>query len=287
MKQCPTCNQTYADTQMFCLDDGSELIERVTPQSVMPPTVAGPYYQAPPQYGRATPPVRSTWLAVISVVIGGIACSLLIYVAAQTLLSPHVFRREFVSLATLGTSGVALGLGVPLTALSVLAGVIALALSLIKPQRFGGRVLAIVGPVACVIACALALGLFTFRRLQGPPSYGQLTYYAPTSNSNSSTRTTTSNSNSNSSPRTTTTSSSMTDEEKYRLFYAATKTEDKFLQAQAARKIGVIDGSGKPTSSYGTFVSNAMSWATNDVAFIRSVDSPTKARAYVNAHMDY
>lgn len=275
MKQCPTCNQTYTDTQMFCAADGSKLIEQVAPQLATPSPAAEAYYQSPPQFVRATQPAKSSWLAVISVVLGSIACALLIYFSAQALLSPFAFRREFVSLATLGFSGIALGLGVPLTVLSVLTGVTALVLSFVKRERFGGRVPAIVGPVICVLACVLALGLFTFRRLQGPIRFWPIETDSPGSNSNSSPRTVLPS------------SSSMTNEEKYRLFWAATKTDDKFLQVEAAKKIGVIDGSGRPTPSYQEFVRNATSWAVNDVAFIRSVDTPSKARTYVNAHMDY
>jgi hypothetical protein len=206
MKQCPACNQTYAETQMFCAADGNRLIDRAAAQPAPPPPVAGLYYPAPPQFVRATTPGKSSWLAVISIVLGSIACGLLMYFAAQTLLSPYQFRREFVSLATLGFSGVALGLGVPLTVLSVLTGVTALALSFIKRERFGGRVPAIVGPVICVLACFLALGLFTFRRLQGPTRFAPIETYSPGSNYNSSPKTVLPS------------SSSMTDAEKYRLF---------------------------------------------------------------------
>lgn len=285
MKRCPTCNQTYDDIQAFCAADGTQLIEQPSqPTPPAPTIVSAPLnqpYSAPQQFTSApTPPRKSKALALASLILGCIASTLMIYLAAQTLLSPYRFRARYVSMWTLGFSGIALTLGLLLTCLAVIVGIVALILSFTNKQRFGGRLAAVIGPVVCVLASALGIGLFTYRRIQGPPTYYS-TYptYSPSYSTNS-------NSNSNSSPRSYS-PASMTDEEKYRLFYAATKTEDKFLQSEAAKKIGIIDADGKPTPSYQTFLKNATSWAMNDTTFIKSIDTPAKARTYVNAHMDY
>ena len=287
MKTCPTCNQTYGDAQAFCAADGTRLIDQpASPPTPPAPTIVSaplnqPSYSAPAQFMSAPPPRKKKFLALLSLILGCFACALMVYVAAQTLLFPYRFRARYISMWTLGFSGIALTLGVLLACLAVIAGIVALILSFTNKERFGGRLAAVIGPVVCVLATALGMGLFTYRRIQGPPTYYSPNTYSPSYSTNS-------NSNSNSTPRTySPTSTSMTDEEKYRLFYAATKTEDKFLQSEAAKKIGIIDAEGRPTSSYQTFVKNATSWAMNDVAFIRSVDTPAKARAYVNSHMDY
>lgn len=263
---------------MFCAVDGTKLIDEAG-SSVPANPFGQPQYPGAPQFVASTPPTKNRWLAVISVVLGSFACALLLYLAAQMMLRPYTFRARYISIWTLGFDGLALTLGVLLTVIAVLSGIAALVLSFMKRDRFGGRIPAVIGPVISILACALALGLFAFRRVQGPP-----TYYSPPSMDSPSSEAN-SNSNSNSAPRSS--STNMTDEEKYRLFYAATKTEDKFLQSEAAKKIGIIDSSGRPTTEYKSFVANATSWAINDVAFIRSVDTPAKARAYVNAHMDY
>ena len=282
MKYCPTCNQTYGESQAFCAADGTKLMDQSAPLPPPPaPTMVSaplnqPSYSAPPPYTPSSAtPRKKKFLALLSLILGCFACAFMIYVAAQTLLFPYRFRARDVSMWTLGFSGIAMTLGVLLTCVATIAGIVALILSFTNKERWGGRLAAFIGPLISILATALALGLFTYRRIQGPPTYYTID---PTVSPSY-------NSNSNSSPRPT--SSDMTDEEKYRLFYAATKTEDKFLQSEAAKKIGIIDASGQPTASYKTFVTNATSWAMNDVDFIRTVDTPAKARAYVNSHMDY
>lgn len=248
------------------------------PQNVSPPLPVAHQFPPPNQFRQ---PAKRKTVGLTALILACVAIPLLLYPASQMVLRPLAFRREAVSMWTLGFGGVAMTLGILMTCLSVLAGLAALVLSFVNKERWGGRLPALIGPLLCVLVCALTLGLFTYRRIQGPPRYDSPDSYSPSSPSD----TTNSDSNSNSNSRTS--SGDMTEEEKYRLFYAATKTEDKFLQSEAAKKIGIIDESGQPTSSYQTFVKNAMSWAMGDVAFIRSVDTPEKARTYVNAHMDY
>ena len=89
MKQCPTCNRTYSDdTQSYCLEDGSLLIQAFDPQATqriptpratdLPPTQPSPgfYYPSPHQ------PARSHWpiyfiIALVVVAVGGGATALL------------------------------------------------------------------------------------------------------------------------------------------------------------------------------------------------------------------
>jgi hypothetical protein len=76
----------------------------------------------------------------------------------------------------------------------------------------------------------------------------------------------------------------MTEDEKYRIFYAAGKTNDRALQTEIAKLIGIIDSGGQPTSYYQSFISGSYAWALRDRSFPPTVDTEEKARAYVMAH---
>jgi len=98
------------------------------------------------------------------------------------------------------------------------------------------------------------------------------------SNSNSNTNTN-DNSNSNSSSS----SSSMSDDDKHKLFQAAGITKDNDLILKVIRKLGFGNGTG---SDYSDFVKGHFAWAMKNIEFIQSVNTPDKARAYVDAHID-
>jgi hypothetical protein len=87
-----------------------------------------------------------------------------------------------------------------------------------------------------------------------------------------------SNSNSGSSD-----SSSMSDDDKHKLYQAAGMTKDTALTLRVIRKIGLGDGSG---SDHQDFIKAHFPWAMKNLEFIQSVNTPEKARAYVDAHID-
>jgi hypothetical protein len=87
-----------------------------------------------------------------------------------------------------------------------------------------------------------------------------------------------SNSNSESSD-----SSSMSEDDKHRLYQAVGMTRDTALTMRVIRKIGLGDGSG---SDHQEFVKAHFPWAMKNLEFIQSVNTPEKARAYVEEHID-
>ena len=87
------------------------------------------------------------------------------------------------------------------------------------------------------------------------------------------------NSNSNSSS---TSSSSMSEDDKHKLYQAASMTGDGELLRRVTVKIGLMDEDFTPGPNYQTFVAEHVSWAISNTAFIRSLDTPEKARTYVN-----
>jgi hypothetical protein len=81
----------------------------------------------------------------------------------------------------------------------------------------------------------------------------------------------------------TSSSSSMSEDDKHKLFQAAGATSDSELILKVLNKIGFSSGTG---SAYEEFVKDHFTWAVNNLEFINSVNTPEKARAYVEAHLD-
>ncbi|HEY6804528.1 MAG TPA: hypothetical protein VI306_13205 [Pyrinomonadaceae bacterium] len=104
------------------------------------------------------------------------------------------------------------------------------------------------------------------------------------SNSNS-TSNLNSNSNTNGSPSTGS-SSSMSDDDKHKLYQAATMTGDTELIRRVTVKLGLMKEDFTPGEEYVSFLKDHVIWAFSNGDFIKSLDSKEKAMAYVNAHMD-
>jgi len=103
---------------------------------------------------------------------------------------------------------------------------------------------------------------------------------SPSSNDNSSTNSSSDNTGSSSA------SSDMSEQDRYRLFYAAAKSGDPVLQQRAARKIGIVDSSGMPTSTYGDFTKGMINWAVTDRAWVQTMNTPSECRAYALERLD-
>ncbi len=75
----------------------------------------------------------------------------------------------------------------------------------------------------------------------------------------------------------------MSDDDKHKLVQAAGMTKDNDLILRVLKKIGFSSGTG---SDYDEFVKAHFAWAMKNLQFISSVNTPEKARAYVEAHLD-
>lgn len=83
-----------------------------------------------------------------------------------------------------------------------------------------------------------------------------------------------------------TSSSSMSDDQKHRLFQAAGLTKDSDLIQKVLKKLGFMRENGTTTDEYAQFVKDHFAWAVKNLDFVNSVNSPEKARAYVNDHLN-
>jgi len=106
----------------------------------------------------------------------------------------------------------------------------------------------------------------------------------PEADANSNTANSNSESNSNSNSGSSTSVSSMSDDDKHKLFQAASMTGDGELVRRVLVKLGLTEEDYTPGDKYQSFMAEHISWGARNYQFIQSVNTPDKARAYVNAH---
>ena len=99
-------------------------------------------------------------------------------------------------------------------------------------------------------------------------------------NSNDDSTNTSSNSNSSSSS-----ADSLSEDNKHKLFQAAAMTGDSELQRRVWVKIGILDEDFSQGDKFAEFAAAHVGWAIRNYQWVGSIDSPEKARAYVNEHL--
>ena len=139
-----------------------------------------------------------------------------------------------------------------------------------------------------VVVIAGGLGYFFYMR-QSPVRASRNSNYNvnlrdSNSNSNSNDNSnddSNSNSNSNSSA-----ASSMSDDDKHKLFHAASVTADAELIRRVNVKIGILNDDFTPGDDYQQFAIDHVTWAFRNTDFIGEINTAEKARAYVNENFD-
>jgi len=104
------------------------------------------------------------------------------------------------------------------------------------------------------------------------------------SNSNSNENDNSNSTNSSNSNSSSTSASSMSDDDKHRLYQAAAQTGDQELIRRVSIKIGLMAEDYTPGADYQKFLSDHVEWVMRNTEFIGTINSPEKARAYVNDH---
>jgi hypothetical protein len=94
-----------------------------------------------------------------------------------------------------------------------------------------------------------------------------------------------SNTNGSHSTNSTGSSSSMSDDDKHKLYQAATMTGDAQLLRRVSVKLGLMNEDFTPGDAYFTFLKDHVIWSFSNADFIKTLDSKEKAMEYVNAHM--
>jgi len=91
-------------------------------------------------------------------------------------------------------------------------------------------------------------------------------------------------SNSNSNSTSSTSAASLSDDDKHKLFQAASMTGDGELVRRVLVKIGLMNEDYTPGDKYSGFMGEHITWGARNYEFIQSINTPEKARAYVNEH---
>jgi hypothetical protein len=81
-------------------------------------------------------------------------------------------------------------------------------------------------------------------------------------------------------------SGSMSDDDKHKLFQAAAVTQDTILIQHVWHKIGLAKADGTPNDHYTQFMKDHVAWLFSNSDFIQTVNTPEKAREYVEAHLN-
>ena len=87
------------------------------------------------------------------------------------------------------------------------------------------------------------------------------------------------NSSSSSSPSS---ASSISNDDKHKLYAAASMTGDAELLRRVSVKLGLMADDYTPGPDYASFLAEHITWRVRNSDFIQSLDTPEKARAYVN-----
>jgi hypothetical protein len=91
------------------------------------------------------------------------------------------------------------------------------------------------------------------------------------------------NSNSSDSPSSSDVSS-MSDDDKHKLYYAAGLTGEADVVRRVSVKLGLTDDDFVPRENYEKFVHEHIGWVMRNPDFVQTVNTPEKARTYVNEH---
>jgi hypothetical protein len=140
------------------------------------------------------------------------------------------------------------------------------------------------GCLGLIVVIIVGVAIYFLRYTPARASRSTSPYnYNFNSNSNSNKETNARADNDNESSSSS--SSSMADDDKHKLFQAASVTGDPELVHRAGVKIGVLNEDFTPGDDYVGFLQSHVGWAMRNIDFINSIDTPAKARAYVKAHI--
>ena len=141
------------------------------------------------------------------------------------------------------------------------------------------------GLILIVIVIVL-LGVLGYIAMPGSSNRNENFNSTRNSNSNSNDNTNSSSDSNSNSESSSPSSSTMSDDDKHKLYQAAGMTGDAELIRRVSIKIGLMDEDYTPGENYQSFVAEHVDWALKNTGFINSINTPEKARAYINAHMD-
>jgi hypothetical protein len=138
-----------------------------------------------------------------------------------------------------------------------------------------------------LVAVIAAVAYFAMSNQRSSSNANRSRIFNLNSNSSGSTDTTANDSgNSNTASSEETTASSLSDDDKHKLFQASAVTQDTVLIQRVWKKIGLAHADGTPNDQYKEFMKDHVAWLFKNTDFIQEVNTPEKARAYVEEHLN-
>jgi hypothetical protein len=78
----------------------------------------------------------------------------------------------------------------------------------------------------------------------------------------------------------------LSDDNRHKLFQAASVTHDNELLKKVNKKLGLVDADGTPNDKYAEFVKDHIVWIFKNTDWIGQNNTPEKGRAYVDEHFN-
>jgi len=78
----------------------------------------------------------------------------------------------------------------------------------------------------------------------------------------------------------------MSDDDRHKLYYAASIAGDGELMKRVNQKLGLMDAKGRITDRYTEFAKDHIIWIIRNSDWIKDCDTKDKARAYVEEHIN-
>ncbi len=143
------------------------------------------------------------------------------------------------------------------------------------------------GGAGCLglIVIVIAAG-FVYWKYQKAPAPDNANYNSNRSSDRNSN--TTGSATNTSSPKSSApdSSSSLSDDNRHKLFQAASVTHDNELMKKVNKKLGLLDSDGSPNNKYAEFVKDHIVWIFKNTDWIGEYNTPEKGRAYVDEHFN-
>jgi hypothetical protein len=135
------------------------------------------------------------------------------------------------------------------------------------------------GGVGCVGLLALVVvgAAFYWLNLTRPTAYNANSNYNSNRGSDQNSNTT------NSAPGS---SSSLSDDNRHKLFQAASATHDGQLMKKVNKKLGLVDADDVPNNQYAEFLKEHIKWIFSNSEWLGTINTTEKARAYVDEHIN-
>ena len=104
-------------------------------------------------------------------------------------------------------------------------------------------------------------------------------------NSNSNDNSDTNDNDNSSSSSSSSSAASMSDDDKHKLYQAAIQTGDAQLLQRVEIKLGLREDDYTPGDKYEAFVTEHVMWVFRNGGFVNSINTPEKARTYVDQNI--